>query len=74
MKGSEPKTSDPGQKDSPFPAWLLRYAAQAAFASLPTHAMENDGEPGFTELNHFQDVQTAEPSESELPTGETSVD
>jgi hypothetical protein len=66
--GSELKSADPGRKDSPFPAWLLRYAIQAEplpLASMPAVDPDQANEPGYTELNHFVEADSSGPAEVE---------
>ena len=77
MKAAELKSSDPGKKDSPFPDWLLRYAAQAAPSSAakpqaldPEKADESD----LTELDHYEEVQNPEPEGSQTPTDQSAAE
>jgi hypothetical protein len=66
--GSEQKSADPGRKDSPFPAWLLRYANQAEqvpLASMPAVDPDQANEPGYTELNHFVEADSSGPADVE---------
>ena len=70
MKGTAPKPSEPGRKESSFPAWLLRYATQATQAPLANPTIDDlktSDELSYSELDHFDEVYPAESGESELP-------
>ena len=68
MKVSERNSAEPGGKNSPFPAWVLRYASQ------PTGLATNDRvdlnldlaeEQNYSELSHFEEAQPTEPADAE---------
>ncbi len=72
MKALDCSASDPGRKDSPLPAWLLRYAAQTApVPSTKAPKPEDPEEKDFTELDHFQEIPTSEPGHPQTPPDET---
>jgi len=77
VKAPELKSSNPGQKDSPFPAWLLRYAAQAApslAGKPPVLDPEKADEKDFTELDHFEEVQSPEPEAPQASADQPSAE
>ena len=77
MKVSERNSADPGGKNSPFPAWVLRYASQPASLSPDKHSgldADRAEEQNYTELNHFEEAQPTEPADSEPARDETSAE
>lgn len=77
MKVSERNSADPGAKNNPFPAWVLRYASQdvpqtsARFADINSDRAE---EQNLSELDHFEEAQPVEQSDAEPFNDETSLD
>ena len=70
MKGSAPKPLEPGRKEPSFPAWLLRYATQATQAPLANPTIDDlktSYELSYSELDHFDEINSSESGESEPP-------
>jgi hypothetical protein len=77
VKVSEQNSADPGGKNTPFPAWVLRYASQPAPLPSPSPAgldAESAEEQNYTELNNFKDAEPAEPSDSGPAKDEASAE